>query len=113
MPTFMGGGDMIKRVTLEGFRTNDLPYKFEAGTPAIADAVGLGAAVDYLSAIGMDAVATHAQVMISYALERFEEVPGVKAYVPRRERTGAVAAFTLEGSPPHHIPRILYASRGV
>jgi cysteine desulfurase / selenocysteine lyase len=113
MPPFMGGGDMIKRVTLEGFRTNDLPYKFEAGTPAIAEAVGLGAAVDYLSAIGMEAVAAHEQEMISYALERLEEVPGVKVYGPRAERKGAVAAFTLEGSHPHDIAQILDGTLGV
>jgi len=113
MPPFMGGGDMIKRVTLEGFRTNDLPYKFEAGTPAIAEGVGLGAAVDYLSAIGMEAVAAHEQEMISYALERLEEVPGVKVYGPRAERKGGVAAFTLEGSHPHDIAQILDATTGI
>src|SRR3990172_688597 len=74
MPPFLGGGDMIKRVTLTDFRVNELPHKFEAGTPAIAEAIGLGAAVDYLSSIGMGAVSQHEREIIGYALERLEEV---------------------------------------
>ncbi len=113
MPPFLGGGDMIKRVTLEGFKANDLPHKFEAGTPAIAEAVGFGAAVDYLTEIGMKAVAQHEQDLISYALERLEEVPGVKVYGPKAERKGGVAAFTLEGTHPHDVAQILDAKLGV
>ncbi len=107
MPPFMGGGDMIKSVHLRSFTPNALPYKFEAGTPAIAEAVGLGAAVDYLSRIGMDAIAAHEQAMIAYALERLEEVPGVKVYGPSAQHKGGVAAFSLAGVHPHDIAQIL------
>jgi len=107
MPVFMGGGDMIRKVTLAGFKPNELPYKFEAGTPAIAEAVGLGAAVDYLTGLGMPAVAAHEREMIAYALERLEEVPGVRVYGPPADRKGGVAAFTLEGVHPHDIAQVL------
>ncbi|HRF46025.1 MAG TPA: cysteine desulfurase [Anaerolineales bacterium] len=107
MPVFMGGGDMIRKVTLAGFKPNDLPHKFEAGTPAIAEGVGLGAAVDYLSALGMQAVAAHERELIAYALERLEEVPGLRVYGPSAEQKGGVAAFTLEGVHPHDIAQVL------
>jgi cysteine desulfurase / selenocysteine lyase len=107
MPPFMGGGDMIKRVYLREFKANELPYKFEAGTPAIAESVGLGAAVDYLSAIGMEAIHAHEQEIITYALERLEEVPGVKVYGPRAEKKGGVASFSLEGVHPHDVAQVL------
>jgi cysteine desulfurase/selenocysteine lyase len=107
MPPWMGGGDMIKRVRLREFTPNELPYKFEAGTPAIAEAVGLGAAVDYLSAIGMDAIAAHEQALTEYALERLAEVPGVRVYGPDAERKGGVAAFTLDVAHPHDIAQVL------
>lgn len=107
MPPFMGGGDMIKRVYLREFKVADLPNKFEAGTPAIAEGVGLGAAVDYLSGIGMERIHSHEQAIISYALERLEEVPGVRVYGPQAERKGGVAAFTLEGVHPHDIAQVL------
>jgi len=113
MPPFLGGGDMIKRVTLDGFRANDLPHKFEAGTPAIAEAIGFGAAVDYLSGIGMGNVAAHEQELIAYAIERLEEVPGVKVFGPRPERRGGVAAFTLDNIHPHDIAQILDAQLGI
>ena len=107
MPPFLGGGDMIKEVKLRSFRTNTLPYKFEAGTPAIAEAVGFGAAVDYLSTLGMDAIAAHEHEITEYALERLEEVPGVKVYGPGAQHKGGVAAFTLEGVHPHDVAQIL------
>ena len=107
MPPFLGGGDMIKEVKLRSYRPNTLPYKFEAGTPAIAEAVGFGAAVDYLSSLGMDAVATHEHEITEYALERLEEVPGVRVFGPGAERKGGVAAFTLEGVHPHDVAQIL------
>jgi cysteine desulfurase/selenocysteine lyase len=77
MPPFLGGGDMIRRVRLSGSEWNDLPYKFEAGTPAIAEGIGLGAAVDYLSTVGMDRIQAHEHQVIAYALDRLAEVPGV------------------------------------
>ncbi|MBI3243823.1 MAG: cysteine desulfurase [Chloroflexi bacterium] len=107
MPPFLGGGDMIRRVYLREFKAADLPNKFEAGTPAIAEGIGLGAAVDYLSTVGMAAVHQHEQAIIAYALERLEEVPGVKVYGPKAEGKGGVAAFTLDGVHPHDIAQIL------
>lgn len=107
MPPFLGGGDMIKEVKLRSFRPNTLPHKFEAGTPAIAEAVGFGAAVDYLSALGMDAIAAHEHEITEYALERLEEVPGVKVFGPDADQKGGVAAFTLEGVHPHDVAQIL------
>jgi cysteine desulfurase/selenocysteine lyase len=107
MPPFLGGGDMIKTVHLRSFTPNDVPHKFEAGTPAIAEAIGFGAAVQYLTGLGMEAVAAHEQEMVSYALERLEEIPGVKVYGPTAEKKGGVASFTLEGVHPHDIAQIL------
>jgi cysteine desulfurase/selenocysteine lyase len=107
MPPFLGGGDMIKEVKLRSYRPNTLPYKFEAGTPAIAEAVGFGAAVDYLSSLGMDAIAAHEHEITEYALERLEEVPGVKVFGPSAQNKGGVAAFTLDGVHPHDVAQIL------
>jgi cysteine desulfurase / selenocysteine lyase len=107
MPPFLGGGDMIKEVKLRSYRPNSLPYKFEAGTPAIAEAVGFGAAVDYLSLLGMDAISAHEHELTEYALERLEEVPGVRVLGPGAENKGGVAAFTLEGVHPHDVAQIL------
>ena len=107
MPPFMGGGDMIKRVTLRSFETDAVPHKFEAGTPAIAEAIGLGAAVDYLDRIGMKAVEQHEQAIIAYALERLEEIPGVNVFGPEASQKGGVAAFTLDGVHAHDISQVL------
>jgi cysteine desulfurase / selenocysteine lyase len=107
MPPFMGGGDMIKRVHLRSFTPNELPYKFEAGTPAIAEAVGFGAAVDYLSTVGMDKIAAHEHRIAEYAQERLEEVPGVWVFGPRASYKGAVMAFTMQGIHPHDVSQIL------
>ena len=98
MPPWMGGGDMISTVqAVEGSTWNDLPYKFEAGTPSIAEAIGLGYAVDYLSALGMDKIQAHEQEITAYALDRLAEVPGVTVYGPEAEKKGAVATFTVQG----------------
>jgi cysteine desulfurase/selenocysteine lyase len=107
MPPFLGGGDMIKTVHLHNFLPNDIPHKFEAGTPAIAEAIGFGAAVDYLQSIGMDAVAAHERDMITYALERLVEIPGVKVFGPAADKKGGVASFTLEGVHPHDVAQIV------
>ncbi len=107
MPPFLGGGDMIKRVHLRSFAPNDLPHKFEAGTPAIAEAIGLGAAVDYLTDIGMETVAEHEKQLISYAMDRLVEVPGVEIFGPAAELRGGVASFTLAGIHPHDVSQIL------
>ncbi|HTP01142.1 MAG TPA: cysteine desulfurase [Anaerolineales bacterium] len=107
MPPFLGGGDMIKEVHLRSFRPNTIPHKFEAGTPAIAESVGFGAAVDYLSGIGMDAVSRHENEIIEYALERLEEVPGLRLFGPSAEKKGGVASFTFDGIHPHDVAQIL------
>ncbi|HVF25446.1 MAG TPA: cysteine desulfurase [Anaerolineales bacterium] len=107
MPPFLGGGDMIKEVHLRSFRANTLPHKFEAGTPAIAEAVGFGAAVDYLTSLGMDNIAMHEHDITEYALEKLEEVPGLKLFGPSAENKGGVAAFTFDGIHPHDVAQIL------
>jgi cysteine desulfurase/selenocysteine lyase len=107
MPPFLGGGDMIKEVKLRSFRVNSLPHKFEAGTPAIAEAVGFGAAVDFLGEVGMENISMHEHEIIAYALDRLEEIPGVKVLGPSADKKGGVAAFTLEGVHPHDVAQIL------
>lgn len=107
MPPFLGGGDMIKRVQLRSFTPNELPVKFEAGTPAIAEVIGLGAAVDYLTEVGMDAVAEHDHELTGYALERLEEVPGIWLFSPSIEHKSSNASFTFKGAHPHDVAEIL------
>jgi cysteine desulfurase/selenocysteine lyase len=107
MPPFLGGGDMIKRVHLRSFAPNELPHKFEAGTPAIAEAVGLGAAIDYLSAIGMPAIAGHEHEVVSYAIQQLQQIPGVQIFGPSANGKGGVVSFTLEGVHPHDVSQIL------
>ncbi|MEL6403462.1 MAG: cysteine desulfurase [Chloroflexota bacterium] len=107
MPPYQGGGDMISKVTLEGSTWNDLPYKFEAGTPSIAEAIGLGAAADYLSEIGMDKIHTYEHMLTEYALERLATVDGLTLYGPDASKKGAVAAFTLENAHAHDVAQVL------
>jgi cysteine desulfurase/selenocysteine lyase len=107
MPPFMGGGDMIRRVRLEGSTWNDLPWKFEAGTPSIAEGIGLGAAVDYLNGVGMGAIHAHEQFITGYALEALSEIEGLSLMGPPATQKGGVAAFTLEGVHPHDIAQLL------
>jgi len=107
MPSFLGGGDMIKKVTFDGFSTNSIPYKFEAGTPAIAQAVGFGAAVDYLSSIGMEKIFTHEKTLIKYAMESLPDIPGIKIIGPSAEDRGGVISFTIDQIHPHDVAQIL------
>ncbi len=109
MPPFLGGGDMIKRVTLAGSTWNTLPHKFEAGTPAIAEAIGLGAAVDYLRGVGMDNVLAHERILVEYALDRLAEVPGLTLYGPGAEKRNGVATFTLKDMHAHDLAQLLDA----
>ncbi len=109
MPPYMGGGDMIKRVTLEGSTYNDLPYKFEAGTPAIAEAAGLAAAIDYLRGIGMDNILAHERIVADYALDRLAEVPGLTLYGPGPDKRNGVATFTLKDLHAHDLAQLLDA----
>ncbi len=107
MPPFMGGGEMIKKVLLHSFTPNEVPHKFEAGTPAIAEAVGLHAAMDYVDTVGRDKIAAHERGIITYALERLEEVQGLTVIGPDASLKGGVAAFTLDGIHPHDIAQVL------
>jgi cysteine desulfurase/selenocysteine lyase len=107
MPPFLGGGDMIKKVTFEGFKPNDLPHKFEAGTPSIAEGVGFGAAVDYLLMVGMDAIAAHEQLLTAYAMERIQVIPGLSVYGPEVQHKGGVISFIMEGIHPHDVAALL------
>jgi cysteine desulfurase/selenocysteine lyase len=111
MPPYQGGGEMIQRVTIQSSTWAELPQKFEAGTPAIADAVGWGAAVDYLLALGMDGVARYEEEITAYALARLSEVPGLSIHGPLVNRGGAIS-FSLAGAHPHDIATILDA-RGI
>jgi cysteine desulfurase/selenocysteine lyase len=107
MPPYQGGGDMIKKVFLRTFVANEIPYKFEAGTPAIAEVVGFGAAIDYLEAIGMDKIARHEKDIIQYALKSLAGIEGLKILGEKDGNRGGVVSFTLEGIHPHDIAQIL------
>ena len=107
MRPFLGGGHMISRVDRERSTWNELPYKFEAGTSAATEAVGLGAAVDYLAAVGMDRVRAHERDLTAYALERLPEVEGIHLYGPTDlDRRGGVVAFAIDGIHPHDIAEL-------
>jgi len=113
MPPWMGGGDMISRVTLAGSTWNEIPFKFEAGTPSIAEVIGLGAAIDYLTGLGMANIHAHERAMIGYALDRLAEVPGLTLYGPDADHKGAVAAFTMQGIHAHDLAQLLDAEGSV
>jgi len=106
MQPFKGGGDMILSVTFEKTTYNTIPYKFEAGTPPIAAAIGLGAAVDYLSAIGMEVIATHEHALLSYATAQMMEMPGVRI-IGTAKNKASVLSFTVDGVHPHDIGTLL------
>lgn len=106
MPPYQGGGDMIKAVSFEKTVYNDLPYKFEAGTPNIAGAIALGTALDYVSAIGIDAIAAHEHDLLAYATRAVETVPGLKIVGNAREKSG-ILSFVLDGVHPHDVGTIL------
>ena len=107
MPPFMGGGDMIREVHMDGSRWNSLPWKFEAGTPAIAEAIGLGAAVDYLSELAMPWVREQEHALVNYAVEKLSQVEGLRIIGPDGDQRGGVVAFTLDDIHPHDIAAIL------
>ncbi|MBC7481423.1 MAG: cysteine desulfurase [Rhizobacter sp.] len=106
MQPFKGGGDMISSVTFEKTTYNAIPHKFEAGTPPIAAAIGLGAAADYLSAIGMDAIAAHELDLLDYATEQMTRMPGVRI-IGTAENKAAVISFTIDGVHPHDVGTLL------
>jgi cysteine desulfurase/selenocysteine lyase len=108
MPPFLGGGHMIASVSVEEIRWGQLPAKFEAGTSNIAEAIGLGAAVDFVSALGMENIRRHEHDLCAYALERLAELPDITVMGPLdAERRGALVAFTLDIAHPHDIAEIL------
>jgi cysteine desulfurase/selenocysteine lyase len=113
LPPFLGGGEMIETVTMERSTYAPIPHKFEAGTPPIVEAVGLGAAVDYLSVLGMDHVHRHEQAITAYALEGLQSVPGLTVLGPLdvRERGGAIS-FEIAGVHPHDVATVL-DTRGI
>jgi cysteine desulfurase/selenocysteine lyase len=113
LPPFLGGGEMIETVTMARSTFAPPPARFEAGTPPIAQAVGLGAAVDYLSGLGMDAVAAHEQRITAYALDQLAGVRGLTVLGPQQmvDRGGAIS-FELDGVHPHDVAQVL-DSRGV
>jgi cysteine desulfurase/selenocysteine lyase len=111
MEPFLTGGDMIAAVDFQSATWNELPYKFEAGTPPIAEAVGLGAAVEYLSRLGIDRVRAHERALTAYMLERLAQVPGLRLTgPPEAEGRGGLASFTIEGMHPHDVAEL--ADRG-
>ncbi|MDI1292329.1 MAG: cysteine desulfurase [Methylobacter sp.] len=106
MPPYQGGGDMIRKVTFEETEYNTLPYKFEAGTPSIADVVGLGAAIDYLNAIGMDNIAAYEAELLAYATEKAKQIKGLRI-IGEAEHKGAILSFVLDKIHPHDIGTML------
>ena len=106
MPPWQGGGDMILAVTFGKTIYNELPYKFEAGTPAIAEAIGLGAAIDYLEALGMERIAAAEHDLLAYATASLQEIPGIRVVGTAPEKA-AVVSFTLERVHPHDLGTIL------
>ena len=112
MPPFLGGGDMIGKVHLRSFTCSELPYKFEAGTPAIAEEASFGTAIDYLNALGMENVAAREHQLTEYAITRMQEIPGLKIFGPLSGNRGSAVSFTLDYVHPHDVADIL-GSRGV
>jgi cysteine desulfurase / selenocysteine lyase len=107
MPPFMGGGDMIRSVSTTGTTYAELPQKFEAGTQAIAEVIGLGAAIDYVTGVGLDRIHAHEQRLVEYALEALSEIEGLRSFGPPAERRAGVISFTVEGIHPHDLATIL------
>ena len=106
MDPFMGGGEMIETVTMESSTWNDIPYKFEAGTPNFAQAVGLGAAVDYLKTIGMSTIAEHEKTLTAYALNKINQIEGIRIHGSADERAGVIS-FNVDGIHPHDLAQFL------
>jgi len=107
MPPFLGGGDMIRDVSMARSTWNTLPYKFEAGTPPIAEAIGLGAAVDYLNEVGMDWIHAHERELVAYAFEQLSQVEGVRILGPGPDERGGLVAFVMEGVHHHDLAAIV------
>ncbi|MEU5866719.1 MULTISPECIES: cysteine desulfurase [unclassified Nonomuraea] len=114
MPPFLGGGEMIEAVWMDRSTYAPIPHKFEAGTPPIVEAIGLGAAVDYLTGVGMDAIEAHERSLTAYALDALREVPSLRLIGPDSlDQRGSTLSFTLEGIHPHDVGQILDDQFGV
>ncbi len=107
MPPFEMGGEMIRSVKFEETTWNELPYKFEAGTPAIAEAYGLGIAIDYVTEVGLEAIEEHERELAAHAIERLSELPFVTIYGPPPERRAGIVSFNVEGVHPHDVAQVL------
>jgi cysteine desulfurase/selenocysteine lyase len=107
MEPFLLGGHMIRKVGRDATTWGELPHKFEAGTAPMAEAVGLGAAIDYLEEVGLEAIFAHEQELVAYAVEKLAEIPGVTLYGPPPERRAGIVSFNLEGVHPHDVAQIL------
>jgi cysteine desulfurase / selenocysteine lyase len=107
MSPFELGGEMIRSVKLEETTWNDLPYKFEAGTPAITEAYGMGIAIDYVTAVGYEAIEEHERELTAYALDRLAEIPFVTVYGPPADRRAGIISFNVEGIHPHDVAQVL------
>jgi cysteine desulfurase/selenocysteine lyase len=107
MEPFLGGGEMIRKVTFEGATWNDLPWKFEAGTPNIADVIAFGAAIDYLSELGMENVRAHEAEIVAYALDRMSTIDDIVLYGPAADQRGGVVSFNLGELHPHDVGTVL------
>jgi cysteine desulfurase/selenocysteine lyase len=105
-PPYQGGGDMIRHVTFERTLYNDVPYKFEAGTPNIAGAIGLKAALEYVQQCGLERIAAHEHELLRYATERLQELPGVRL-IGTAQRKAAIISFVIEGVHPHDVGTVL------
>ncbi|MGY8786855.1 MAG: aminotransferase class V-fold PLP-dependent enzyme [Fidelibacterota bacterium] len=106
MEPFMGGGEMINTVSMESSTWNDIPYKFEAGTPNFAQAVGLGGAIDYLENIGMEAIELHEKTLLNYALNKMNHMDGIRIHGSAKDR-GGVISFNVDGIHPHDLAQFL------
>ena len=111
MEPFLTGGHMISSVRLDRTTWGELPHKFEAGTSPMAEAVGFGAAIDYLNAVGFDAIDAHEHELAAYALGRMSEIPGITLYGPPAERRAGIVSFNIEGIHPHDVAQILDMQR--
>ncbi len=107
MEPFLVGGHMIRKVSADGTTWGDLPHKFEAGTAPMAEAVGLGAAIDYLNEIGLDAICRHEHDLTTYALERLADIPAIRLFGPPPDRRAGIVSFAFDDVHPHDVAQVL------
>ena len=105
-PPYQGGGEMINEVTMEGVTYSDPPHRFEAGTPAIVEAIGLGAALDYMTAVGIDEIATHEKSLHDYAMQRLKEINSLRIFGQAKHK-GPIISFTMNGAHAHDVATVI------